>query len=50
MVCCGVHKRHIVGCGMVDDLMKNFTYEKCPGERHAYSFDPNHMMIPYNFF
>ena len=37
------------GGGIMDNLMKNFTYEKYPGERHAYSLDPKHYLQPYSY-
>ena len=37
------------GSGVMDTLMKTFTAEKYPNERHAYSLDVNHFMQPYSF-
>jgi len=37
------------GCGTIDTLMKPFTYEKYPGERHAYSLSPSTFGKPMNF-
>ena len=37
------------GCGTIDTLMKPFTYEKYPGERHAYSMAPSTFGRPMNF-
>ena len=35
MVC--INKRRQNGCGVIDTVMKTFTAERYPGERHAYS-------------
>ena len=37
------------GGGILDSLMKNFTYEKYKDERHGYSMDPSHFGQPYAF-
>ena len=37
------------GSGIIDSLMKNFTFEKYPGERHAYSLNPNTFMKPFSY-
>ena len=37
------------GCGTIDTLMNPFTYEKYPGERHAYSMAPSTFGRPMNF-
>ena len=37
------------GCGTIDTLMKPFTYEKYPGEKHAYSMAPSTFGRPMNF-
>ena len=37
------------GCGTIDTLMKPFTHEKYPGERHAYSLSPSTFGKPMKF-
>ena len=37
------------GGGVIDSLMKPFTAEKYPGERHAYSLSPSTFLKPMNF-
>ena len=37
------------GSGIIDSLMKNFTFEKYPGERHGYSLNPNTFMKPFSY-
>ena len=37
------------GSGIIDSLMKKFTFEKYPGERHGYSLNPNTFMKPFSY-
>ena len=48
MVCYGTNKR-IKGSGMLDNLMKPFTYEKYLGERHGYSLNPKTFLQPFSY-
>ena len=47
MVAFSQRKQH--GSGVLDTLMKSFTYEKYPGERHAISLAPATFGTPMNF-
>jgi len=37
------------GSGVMDQLMRPFTYEKYAGERHAYSLNPKTFLTPFAF-
>ena len=39
----------VMGSGVFDSLLKPFTAEKYPGERHARSLDPKHFLQGYNY-
>ena len=47
MVC--INKRRQNGCGVIDTVMKTFTAERYPGERHAYSLAPATFGKPMSF-
>ena len=40
---------YLAGSGIVDTLLKPFTAERYPGERHAYSLAPSTFGKPMNF-
>ena len=37
------------GSEIMDQLLKTFTYEKYPGERHGYSLNPKTFMQPFSY-
>ena len=37
------------GSGVIDTILKPFTYEKYKGEHHSYSLDPNHFLQGYSY-
>ena len=45
---CFDHRRQ-QGSGVIDTLMKPFTYEKYKGERHGYSLNPNTFLQPFSY-
>ena len=45
---CFDHRRQ-QGSGVIDTLMKPFTYEKYKGERHGYSLNPNTFLQPFAY-
>ena len=47
MVC--INKRKMNGGGIVDNLLKPFTYEKYAGERHGYSLNPKTFLQPFSY-
>ena len=47
MVC--INSRRQKGSGVIDTLMKPFTYEKYPGERHGYSLNPQTFLKPFSY-
>ena len=47
MVC--INKRKTNGGGVVDNLLKPFTYEKYAGERHGYSLNPKTFLQPFSY-
>ena len=50
MVGYNTHKnKNQKGCGILDNLLKPFTYEKYPNERHGYSLNPAHFMVPFSY-
>ena len=49
MILTAFYQKKYNGCGVIDSLMKPFTYEKYPGERHAYALAPSTFLKPMNF-
>ena len=48
MVCYN-HGRQQGSGSVIDTLMKPFTYEKYPGERHGYSLNPKTFLTPFAY-
>ena len=48
MVCINRQKQN--GGGVLDSIMKQFTYEKYKGERHAYSLAPTTFGTPMSLW